>query len=343
MVDLKTTVIGSYPKYPPLVNGEFDVRWLISPGNNLDKGWRNKENLEKLQNKAIRWAVKEQEETGLDVITDGEQKRGNFVFYHCQHLDGFDFDNKETKLIRGKSRTELVPVIRGPIRHKEFFLLDEFYFLKFLTNKQIKVTIPGPSTIMDSVKDLYYNDEKEVVLDLAKAIRKEVNELSSAGCDIIQFDEPVFVREPEKFFEYGITALQDCFKGVGGIEKVVHICRGYPSKEKDVKAQKNNYGKIIEALSSSTIDRIAVEDGHEHLDLEIFKKFRDKEVVLGAVDIGNEQIEKVEEIRSRIIKVLEIVPPEKLFIAPDCGLLLLDPEVAKAKLKNLVKAAKGIG
>lgn len=342
MFDLKTTVIGSYPKYPPLIKGEFNVRWLVSPGDNLDSGWKDKENLEKLQNEAIKWAVKEQEEAGLDIITDGEQKRGNFVFYHCQNLEGFDFKNKEIKQIRGKSRAELVPVIKGPVKHKEFFLVNEFYFLKSLTNRQIKVTIPGPSTIIDSTKDLHYNDEKELALDLAKAIKKEVEQLSRAGCKIIQIDEPVFVREPEKFFEYGLNTLQNCFKGIEGIEKVVHICRGYPSKEKDVKAQKDNYERIIEELSNSIIDRIAVEDSHEKLDLKVFEKFGKKEVVLGAVDIGNEQVETVEKIRNRIREVLEIIPPERLFIAPDCGLLLLEPEIAKAKLTNLVKAAKGI-
>lgn len=339
---LKTTVIGSYPKYPKLVSEDFKVEWLVSPGDNLDKGWSSKKDLKELQDEAVRWAVKEQETAGVDIITDGEQRRGNFVFYHCQHLEGFDFLHKEEKSLRGGTRVEAVPTIRGKVRNKEHFLVDEFKFLKSLTNREIKVTVPGPLTIIDSSKDTYYNNERALALDLAKAIREEVKALAVAGCKIIQFDEPAFIREPEKFFDYGLEALQKCFEGVEGITKVVHICRGYPNKERNIKAEKEKYGKIIEALSISRIDRISIEDAHENLNLGLFEKFGQKEVVLGVVDIGNESIEAVEKIEMRVRDVLRVISPEKLYIGPDCGLLLLRPEIARSKLKNMVIAAKNV-
>ncbi len=342
MERIKTTVIGSYPKYPKLIGKDFDVRWLVSPGESLDRGWRDKENLEDLQQEAIRWAVREQEEAGVDILTDGEQRRGNFVFYHCQHLEGFDFVNKGVKSLRGGSRNELVPTVRGPVKNIRPFLSKEFKFLKGLTDRQIKVTIPGPLTIVDSCKDLFYNDEKGLALDIASAIREEVKALSAEGCGIIQLDEPAFIREPGKFFDYGIVAVEECFRGITGLTKEVHICRGYPNKEKDVKAQKENYAQVVEALSKTCIDGISVEDAHEHLSLDFFEKFGEKNLILGSVEIGGSRLERVEEIEERIRQVLRVIPPKRLLAAPDCGLLLLSPEVAKEKLTNLVAAVKNV-
>jgi len=339
---LKTTVIGSYPRYPKLVGDNFKVEWLVSPGDNLDKAWKDKENLKQLQDEATRWAVKDQETAGIDILSDGEQRRGNFVFYHCQHIGGFDFEHKEEKEIRGKTRTELVPTVREPIRHKENYLVNDFNFIKPLTNKEIKVTIAGPLTIADSVNDFYYNDEKKLTIDIAKAINEEVKALAKAGCRAIQFDEPVFIREPKKFFDFGINALHECFKGVEGINTTVHMCRGYPNKEKDVKAEKERYKQVIEALSKSHIDNIAIEDAHDHLDLNVFENFGSKGTVLGVVDIGEEHIETIGEIENRVKEVLQIISPEKLLLAPDCGLLLLKPEIARAKLTNIATAARKI-
>lgn len=342
MPNLTTTVIGSYPKYPLLAGKDFNVRWLVSPGDNLDRAWKNSEHLKQLQDDAVRWAVTEQESAGLDILTDGEQRRGNFVFYHCQHLDGFDFEHKREKPLRGGTRRELVPTITGPIRHRKLFLADEFTFLRSLTKKEIKITMPGPLTIIDSTMDLFYRDERELAMDLAHAIRKEVEALARLGCNIVQFDEPAFLREPGKFHDYGLEALQECFPGVEGIATEVHICRGYPAKEKDVKAEKERYAEVIEALSKSEIDRISVEDAHEHLDTGIFQKFGSKGIILGAVDIGDARVETIQEIAQRIREVLAVVAPERLYIAPDCGLLLLNPDTARAKLAHMVKAAEAV-
>ncbi|MBI2130186.1 hypothetical protein HYU10_00275 [Candidatus Woesearchaeota archaeon] len=342
MAKIKTTVIGSYPKYPRLIGKDFDVKWLVSPGNNLDRGWQGRENLEELQHEAVRWAVKEQEDAGIDILTDGEQQRGNFVFYHCQHLEGFDFADKQEKSVRGGSRSELVPTIKRAVKNKRLYLAEEFKFLKSLTNKGIKVTIPGPLTIVDSSRDLHYNDERTLALDIAKAIQEEVKELANSGCKFIQLDEPAFIREPKKFADYGIEALEQCFKGVYGIAKIVHICRGYPNKEKDVKAEKENYAQIAEMLSKTNIDQISIEDAHENLDLDFFKKFGEKTVILGSVEIGGNKTESVEEITKRIKQILTVVPPERLVVAPDCGLLLLSPDSAKRKLVNLARAANSV-
>lgn len=342
MFKIKTSVIGSYPRYPALVGPNFNPRWLLISGNNVR--WQEKnENIKSRQDEAVQWAVIEQEAAGVDIVSDGEQRRSNYILYHCQHLDGFDFVNMEELVCRGGKVKSLVPVIRGPVKATTLFLADEFRFLASLTKKQIKVTIPGPLTIIDSVKDSYYFAEKELAFALAEAIQKEVQSLVEAGCTRIQIDEPVSIREPLKFLDYGVEALETCFKGAEGIIKEVHICRGYPNNEKDTKAEIEAYGQIIEALSRSIINNIAVEDAHENLSLDLFKRFGAKGVVLGVVDIGNPRVETVEEIETRIKEVLQVVPPDRLLVAPDCGLLLLQPDIAKAKLANMVAAAKNVG
>ena len=339
MTKIKTSVIGSYPRYPKLVGTDFNPRWLLVSESKED--WiKNK--TKELQDEAVRWAIKEQEDTGIDIVSDGEQRRTNYILYHCHHLDGFDFENKEELVCRGGKVKTTVPVIREPVKATKLFLADEFRFLQSLTNKEIKITIPGPLTIIDSVKDSYYFDEKKLAFDLAKAIQKEVKSLVQAGCSIIQIDEPVSIREPRKFFDFGLKALEICFEGAEEISKEVHICRGYPNNERDTKAEIEAYGRVIEALSNSIVDKIAVEDAHEHLSLDVFKKFGSKKVILGVVDVGNPQVETVEQIEKRIKEVLSVVHPENLLVASDCGLLLLKPEIAKEKLKNLVLAAKNV-
>src|SRR3989344_6381544 len=178
MKKIKTSVIGSYPRYPKLAGADFNPRWLLVSENRED--WiKNK--TKDLQDEAVRWAVREQEETNIDIVSDGEQRRTNYILYHCRHLDGFDFDNKEELICRGGKVKAIVPVIRGPIQATNLFLADEFRFLQSLTKKEIKITIPGPLTIIDSVKDSYYFNQQKLAFDLAKAIQKEVSSLVEAG------------------------------------------------------------------------------------------------------------------------------------------------------------------
>ncbi len=336
---IKTTVIGSYPRYPKLLSEDFDTRWLVVPEDNLDKAWKDKSNLQQVQEEATRWAVRQQEDAGVNLITDGEQKRGNYVLYHCQHLEGIDFARKEEKVYRDGKVKSLVPVVRAPVRAKGRFLVDDYLFLRSLTRKDVKMTIPGPVTIVDSIKDAYYGNERLLALDIARAINEEVKALVKAGCTTIQLDEPVFIRDPVKFLAFGIEALQACFADVENIVKQIHICRGYPKKGVE-KTQMERYAGIVEALSTAGVDGIAVEDAHEHLPLEIFRRFGTTKVILGVVDIGNPRVETVDEIRQRINEVLTVIPEDRLLVAPDCGLLLLPPEIALAKLKNMVEAAQ---
>ncbi|OIO65256.1 hypothetical protein AUJ68_03755 [Candidatus Woesearchaeota archaeon CG1_02_57_44] len=335
---LNVSVIGSYPKYHKLLPKDFDPVWLTRPGENLDRAWKNREDLEPLFQEAIRWAVKEQAEAGIDIVTDGEQRRGNFVLYHCQHLAGFDFQHMEKRHLRAGTRFEAVPVVTGPVRAKEHFLVDELRFTQSLTKKPVKVTMPGPLTIIDSVKDKHYGDEKKLAFALAEALNSEARALADAGCAVVQFDEPAFIREPEKFKTWGLDALKACIKGVG-CATAVHICRGYPAPGRDVKAHTRLYGDVLGALAKSGISRICVEDSTEHLPLSIYGQFGSCGLELGLVNIGEHAVENPDAIAARVREVLKVIKPERLWLAPDCGLLLLPPAVAKAKLAALVAAS----
>ena len=332
---LLTTVIGSWPK--PL--------WLASPGwAGVDGNWRFRgEELRRKQSDATAWALREQEATGVDIVSDGEIRRANYVQYHCRHLDGFDFEHRVSKRMRAGVWVDLVPTITSPVVSRQVFLVTDYQFIRDRTDRRIKMTIPGPMTMIDSTKDEYYGDERALAIDLAAAIRVEVEALATAGCDIIQFDEPVFVRYPEKALDYGLSALEACFEGITTITTVVHICCGYPVDLKRwPKASPDNYALITSLLAGSKIDQISIEAAHQSLDLEVLHGFGSKDIILGLVDTGEPCIETVEAIENRIRQGLDYVKPERLCLAPDCGMLLLEPDVARAKLTHLVEAARRV-
>ncbi len=332
---LTTTVIGSWPKPSWLSSGAHDISgWAV------DREWRfHGEELRKKQDEATEWALREQEETGVDIVSDGEIRRDNYVYYYCQNLNGFDSKRRARITGRAGAWSWVAPTITGPIATRQPFLAADYQFIRDRTERQVKMTIPGPMTIIDSVLDDYYGDDVALAMDLAATIRTEVETLAAAGCDVVQFDEPVFARSPEKVLEYGLRALEACFEGITGITTVVHICCGYPIEGYD-KADADSYTHLAPMLANSKIDQISIEGAHGPLDPVVLQGFGDKGVIFGVVDAGDSRIETVEEIEARIKQVVGHVDPGRLSVGPDCGMVFLDPEVAKAKLTNLVEGAR---
>lgn len=333
---LTTTVIGSWPKPTWLSESGWAIdRW------DIDRTWKFEgEQLRRKQDEGTEWALREQEATGVDIVSDGEERRDNYICYHCRHLDGFDFEQRVRKTVKAGAYDLAVPTVTGPVASRQVFLPADYQFVRDRTDRPVKMTLPGPMTIIDLAKDEYYGDEVVLAMDLAAAIRVEVEALALVGCDIVQFDEPAFVRYPEKVFEYGLRALEGCFDGITGITTVVHICCGAPSDlEGQPKANAEYYASIASALAISKIDQISIEGAHRPLDLEVLQKFGKKDIIFGLVDIGERCVETVEEIENRVRGVLNHVEPDRLLLGPDCGMIYLDPEVAKAKLTNLVSAA----
>ncbi len=348
---LLTTTIGAYPK-PDCVLVPDWFRDEAGPDTrNPTKGYlealaRMGEEAEKLFARGVKQVVDDQVEAGIDVPTDGEVSRENYIHYHCRHIEGVDFETLTPKDVRGGTYTAELPSITGPVRARDHFLAADWRRAQGFTNKPVKITMPGPMTIADTTVDLHYGDEKKLGADLAAAINAEVRALAEAGCAWIQIDEPVFARKPEAALKYGVDHLNRCFEGVpAGVTRVMHMCCGYPDRldrEDYPKADRDAYLRIAEAVDGASVDAVSIEDAHRHNDLTLLERFKKTNVILGVVAIAKSRVEPVEEIRARLDAALEHIEPKRLIAAPDCGLGLLGRDLARQKLRNLCQAAHSL-
>ena len=348
---IKTTCIGAYPKpdYVPIIDWFQQKEGLTIAGADVTRK-ANKVLLEEdaaseaLFVKATGAAVADQVEAGVDIPTDGEQRRENYIHYHCRHLNGFDFENLTRKVLRDGAYAAELPTINGRISPRGNHFLDRDYKIAAgFTDRPVKITIPGPTTIMDTTANAFYEDEKQLALDLAEALNFEIRALAEAGCRHIQVDEPVFARNVARALDYGVECLDRCFHGVDdGVTRVMHMCCGYPEKLDDEDYQKADplgYFQLADAVDQSSIQQVSLEDAHRHNDLSLLEKFGNTTVIFGAVAIADSRTESVEEIRERLTKALGHIEKERLMAAPDCGLAMLGRELAMKKLGNLCKAA----
>jgi 5-methyltetrahydropteroyltriglutamate--homocysteine methyltransferase len=283
---------------------------------------------------------------GIDVPTDGEIRREHYIYYQCRNFAGFDFQRLTRKAMRRGSWTAEVPTVTGKVSAKNPVLVRDWRVAQSVTDRPVKITLPGPLTIIDSTADAAYADEQRLAADLADALNAEIRALSEAGCRWIQVDEPVFAREPEKALTFGIDMLSRCFHGaVPTARRAVHICCGYPSGldlEFYPKADAGSYFRLADAVDQASIDAVSLEDAHCNNDLRLLEKFRSKIVMLGVIDIARTRIEPVDEIRARLQHALMHIDPERLMPAPDCGLIMLDRSIVLQKLSNLAAAAQSV-
>ena len=345
-----TTVIGAYPKPSYLKITD----WFNASGG-TDTEYPTKfyedeikkmgDHFDDLLNKATSEIISDQEECGIDILTDGEVRRENYIHYHCRHLEGIDFTNLTEKVARTGNYKCWLPTIKSKVKAKEPFLVEEWKQNQSLTTKDLKITIPGPMTITDTIANTFYKSDEKMGEDLADAINVEIKRLVDAGCKYIQVDEPLFARKPQNAINFGIQNLERCFKDVEdkNIEKITHICCGYPDKLDAIdypKAPLDSYSKISKALDESIIDTVSIEDAHRYNNLEFLKDFNKTKVIFGLIKIASSQIETKEEIVSRINDAIKFIDKEQLVVAPDCGLGHLPRDLAKTKLKIMVEAAK---
>ncbi len=347
---LLTTTIGSYPKPDFLI-----IRDWVHPKSGYQpmydahqEAYYKNRALEVSLARATYKAVCAQIDAGIDIPTDGEQGREHYIFYHLRHLQGVDFNKLQIKKIRGLEEwKKKVPTISSKILPEDRFLRYDWQLAQeFAEDHSIKITIPGPMTIADTVVDEYYGDERKLNSDLAEAINIEINDLAKAGCKWIQVDEPLFARFPDKALEYGMENIERCFTGVPKeVNKVVHLCCGYPRELDDPNPPKANlsaYFKLADALNQAHVDAVSIEDAHRYNDLSLLEHFNNTKVILGVVAIARTRVESVKEIQDRINEALKHIDANRLIIAPDCGLGMLPANIAHAKLKNLVKAPQFI-
>ncbi|MGD8291496.1 MAG: cobalamin-independent methionine synthase II family protein [Desulfobacterales bacterium] len=345
---IQTTTIGAYPKpdYVPIPDWFREKSTTDKdPTIALDdcsECWGPE--AEEILDRATREIVLKQVRLGIDIPTDGEVRRENYIHYHCRHLEGIDFQNLTRKAMRAGQWVVNVPTIAAAIEAGPGFLVRDWQVAQSVTEHPVKITLPGPLTIIDSTFNAFYEDERLLAADLAAAINVEVVKLAQAGCCWIQIDEPIFAREPDKALAFGIESLERCFHGIpSAVNRAIHICCGYPDRldsQQYEKAPSENYFRLAPALDDAALDVISIEDAHRPNDLSLLELFKSRTIILGVIGIARSRIETVEEIASRLQEAIEHIDRERLIAAPDCGLGMLNHEQAEAKLKNMVAAAR---
>jgi 5-methyltetrahydropteroyltriglutamate--homocysteine methyltransferase len=345
---IRTTTIGAYPKpdYVPIPDWFREASTTAKdPTRALDNCHEcHDPRAEELLDQATREVVLEQVETGIDIPSDGEVRRENYIHYHCRGLAGIDFARLTPKAMRDGQWRVAVPTITGPIEAGAGFLVRDWRVAQAATEKPVKLTLPGPLTIIDSTCNAFYEDERDLAADLATAINKEVRNLAAAGCRWIQIDEPIFARKPDEALAFGIENLERCFHGIPPqVNRTIHICCGYPDRldsDDYQKAPSQNYFRLAPALDEAAIDVISIEDAHRPNDLTLLELFKHQTIILGVIGIARSRIESVEEIGARLREAVDHIDIERLLAAPDCGLGMLDRRQVKAKLANMVRAAQ---
>lgn len=345
MTTILTITIGSFPKpdFVP-VRDWFQQQYSTT----FDAFYFENRDLETRFALATRDAVTAQVEAGVDVPTDGEMRREHYIFYHLRHLSGVDFDHLQVREIRTGAWEREVPTIVDRVRPTTSFLPYDYQIAQSYSKQPVKITVPGPMTIADTVVDDHYGDARALNRDLAEALNVEIRALADAGCRYIQVDEPVFARKTPEALAFGIEDLERCFAGVPEeVQRVVHLCCGYPrhldqSDEDVLKADPDAYFELAAALDEAAVDAISIEDAHRPSDLALLDLFEKSTVILGLVAIAKTRVETVEEIRTRIVAALSHIDSERLVAGPDCGLGMLDLETAAAKLVNLTTAARSV-
>lgn len=347
---LLTTTIGAYPKPESVaVPDWFDPGAMdtsVATRHYRAAVERLGAEAEAVFTEGTRQAIEDQVSAGIDIPTDGEVRRENYVHYHCRHLEGFDFETLTHRVLRGGAYETELPTITGPVRAREPFLPHDWRVAQSFTDRPVKITLPGPMTIADTTADAHYGDPKALGADLAAALNAEVLALAEAGCRHIQIDEPLFARKPREALDYGLAHIDRCWQGVPAhVTKVMHICCGYPNhldQEDYAKADPNAYFELAEAVDASQVDVVSIEDAHRHNDLSLLDRFRNTAVIFGVIAIARSRVETVEEVRERLKAALAHLPPERLIAGPDCGLGHLGRDLAMKKLRVLSEAAKSL-
>ena len=280
-----TTTIGSYPKPDYLKIPDWFQGEKGTDAEHPTKGWEEAmksigPNIEDLLARATQEVISDQIECGIDIVTDGEVRRENYIHYHCRFLKGIDFDNLTKKTARTGNYDCWLPTIINKVEFDKPFLSNEFKLNQKLSSKPLKITIPGPLTITDTIADNYYQDNKRLGIDLSIAINHEIKNLCHSGCQYIQIDEPLFARKSKEAINFGIENLERCFHGIPSeVDRIVHICCGYPDKVDAIdypKAPLKSYHELAEHLEHSTINTISIEDAHRHNDLKLLENFKTK-------------------------------------------------------------------
>jgi 5-methyltetrahydropteroyltriglutamate--homocysteine methyltransferase len=330
---LPTTTAGSLPK----------PSWLAQP-ETLWSPWKL-EGAELAAGKqdALRLALDDQRQAGIDIVGDGEQTRQHFVTTFVEHLGGVDFDKRQVVRIRDRYDASVPTVVGAVSRPKPVFVEDAKY-LRSQTDRPIKWTLPGPMTMIDTLYDDHYRSRENLAWEFARILNEEAKELEAAGVDIIQFDEPAFNVFFDEANDWGIATLERAAEGLKA-ETAVHICYGYGIKantewKKTLGSEWRQYERTFPNLQKSRIDIISLECQNSRVPMDLIELVRGKKVMVGAIDVATTDIETPEEVADTLRKALQFVDADKLYPATNCGMAPLSRDIANGKLRALGAGAE---
>jgi 5-methyltetrahydropteroyltriglutamate--homocysteine methyltransferase len=328
-----TTIAGSLPK----------PAWLAAP-NKLWAPWRLEgEELAAAKDDATLLALKLQEDAGIDIIGDGEQSRQHFVHGFLEAVDGIDFNRRVEMGIRNDRYKAMCPTVVGPLRLRERVHAREARLARAHTTRQLKFTLPGPMTIVDTIADAHYGDRVKLAMAFADLLNEEVRGLAADGVDVIQFDEPAFNVYMDAAAGWGIEALHRAIEGVT-CKTAVHICYGYgiPANiewKATLGTEWRQYEEFFPALAKSRIDQVSLECINSHVPMSVLKLLDGKDVLVGVIDVATDKIETPEEISAVIVNAAKYIPAQKIIACTNCGMAPMRREIAALKLEALAQGA----
>jgi 5-methyltetrahydropteroyltriglutamate--homocysteine methyltransferase len=330
-----TTLVGSFPQ-PEWLIDRAKLASSFPPRVRARALWRIPEPwLAEAQDDATIVAIKSQEEAGLDIITDGEIRRESYSNRFATALDGVDIDNPGTALDRS-GHPNPVPRVVGPIRRRHDVSVADLKFLRRHTNKKVKVTVPGPFTMVQQAQIDYYDGSRRLAsLDYATALNAEIRDLMAAGADVVQIDEPYMQARPQEAREFGLAALNRALEGITGTT-AVHICFGYAAI---IHVRPSGYSFLPE-FAGCSCNQVSIETAQSNLDCSVLEKLSGKKIMLGVIDLGNPEVESATTVADRIRRALPYTKAENIIVAPDCGMKYLPREVAMGKLRSMVEGAR---
>ncbi len=330
---LPTCLVGSYPQPDWLIDRARLAKMV--PRVRMDDLWRfGPQELEAKQDEATLLAIRDQERAGLDIISDGEQRRESYSNRFATALAGVDTENPGTTINRS-GKPIPVPRVTGKIRRKYPVEVRDMEFLRANTKKPVKMTVPGPFTLSKQAQNEFYAHEEEMALDYAAAVNEEIRDLFAAGADVVQIDEPWMQQHPDKARQYGLKALDRALDGIVGTV-AVHLCFGYAAVVHD---KPSGYSFLLE-LEGSKAAQISIEAAQPKLDLKVLDGLPSKTIILGVIDLSDMTVETPEIVAARIRKALPHAPAERIVVAPDCGMKYLPRDVAFAKMQSMVEGAR---
>jgi 5-methyltetrahydropteroyltriglutamate--homocysteine methyltransferase len=328
----ETSIAGSLPK----------PSWLAEP-NILWPPWKLAgDELAAAKRDATLLAIKQQENAGIDIVSDGEQSRQHFVHGFLEHVEGIDFGRRVEIGIRNDRYKAMVPTVTDRLRLRGRVHASEARLARAHTTRKLKFTLPGPMTIVDTIADAHYGDRVALAMAFAALLNEEARALEADGVDVIQFDEPAFNVYMDAVSEWGVAALERAAEGLR-CKTAVHICYGYGIKANidwkgTLGAVWRQYEEIFPLLAKSRIDQISLECRNSHVPIALMRLLAGKDVLVGVIDVATDRVETPEEVADTIAEALSFVPAERLFPCTNCGMAPMRREVAEAKL-----AALGVG